>query len=172
MPKRIVPITRVNKFFSGEDFELEVSLGREYIEGDLNMTIVLFRVDRDLTETDSIYGETVTNGIRYLPPIEFKGIVNFKEPENKAYNPNGSSRYLQDGQISIVTHQAHLDELDIDIIYGDYIGYQVTETEMRYFSVVNDGKKNYNNSHTILGYKGAYRTILCAPVDASEFNAI
>lgn len=172
MTNKRIPINRANKFFSAEDFFLEINMGREYLEGDLNMTIILFRVDRDATETDSIYGETVKDGIRYYPPVEIKGSVNFQLPENKVYNSNGSLRYLQDGPIEIVAYQKQLEELDTDITYGDYIGYQVTETEMRYFTVTNDGKKNYNNSHMIMGYKGAFRTIKCAPVDASEFRGL
>ncbi len=54
---------------------------------------------------------------------------------------------------------------------GDYIGYPVSETEIRYFSVVNSGIKNYDNRHTIMGWKGAFRTVLCASVDESEFSA-
>lgn len=170
MTKKRVPINRANKFFSAEDFGVEINMGREYLEGDLNMTVILFRVNREASETDSIYGETIKGGIRYHPPVEIKGSVNFKLPENKVYNPNGSLRYLQDGPIELTVYQKQLEELDIDITYGDYIGYQVTETEMRYFTVTNDGKKNYNNLHTIMGYKGAFRSILCSPVDASEFN--
>jgi hypothetical protein len=30
---------------------------------------------------------------------------------------------------------------NVELNYGDYIGYPVTETEVRYFSVVNDGLK-------------------------------
>jgi len=172
MSKKIVPINRVNKFFSGEDFKLEQQLGREYLEGDLNMSIVLFRVDREATETDSIYGETVKDGISYFPPVEINGLVNFKAPENKAYNPDGSLRYQQDGQLEFIVYQKHLDELDVDISFGDYIGYQVTETQMRYFSVANDGKKNYDNLHTIMGYKGAFRRVLCSPIDKSEFSGL
>jgi hypothetical protein len=33
-----------------------------------------------------------------------------------------------------------LDELGIEISYGDYIGYYETETRVRYYSVVNDGR--------------------------------
>jgi hypothetical protein len=33
-----------------------------------------------------------------------------------------------------------LTELNVELNYGDYIGYPVTETEVRYFSV-NDGLK-------------------------------
>ena len=39
--KKITPITRSNKFFSGEDFDLEISMGREAIEGDGNFTLIL-----------------------------------------------------------------------------------------------------------------------------------
>ena len=70
--KPIIPITRINKFFSGEDFDLEISMGREAIEGDGNFTIILFRVDREMTEYDKIYGEASKNGIKYFPPIELK----------------------------------------------------------------------------------------------------
>lgn len=172
MSDKKMPINRANKFFSGGDFSLEISMGREYLEGDLNMVVILYRVDRDATETDSIYGETVKDGVRYFPPVEVNASVNFKAPENKSYNPDGSLRYLQDGQIEMIVYQKHLEELDVDITYGDYIGYPVTETEMRYFSVSNDGKKNYDNVNTIMGYKGAFRRILCAPIDKSEFRGI
>ena len=59
-----------------------------------------------------------------------------------------------------------------EISYGDYIGYPVTETEIRYFSVVNDGIKNYDNNHTVMGYKGAFRTVVCASIDANEFRGV
>jgi len=38
--------------------------------------------------------------------------------------------------------------------------------------VSNDGKKNFDNAHTIMGWKGAFRTVVCAPVDASEFRGV
>ena len=169
---KITPITRINKFFSAEDFELEISMGREAIEGDGNFTLILYRVDRNMTEFDKLYGEAAKDGIRFYPPVEIKVIPILAEPENKSYNGNGSARYLQDGQLTFGIYSAQLTELEIDINYGDYIGYPVTETEIRYFSVSNDGKKNFDNKHTIMGYKEAFRTILCASVDASEFRGV
>ena len=47
-----VPITRINKFFSGDDFDFNVSVGQEYLHGDLNMKLVLYRVDHESTDTD------------------------------------------------------------------------------------------------------------------------
>lgn len=169
--KGITPITRINKFFSEEDFNLEISMGREAIEGDGNFTVVLYRVDREMTEYDNVYGEASADGIRYFPPVELKVIPIMAEPENKAYNGNGSLRYLQDGQLTFGIYDAQLKELNVEISYGDYIAYPVTETDIRYFSVVNDGIKNYDNKHTIMGYKGAFRTIVCATIEDNEFNS-
>tara|TARA_R110001592_G_scaffold35515_2_gene120792 strand:+ start:609 stop:1130 length:522 start_codon:yes stop_codon:yes gene_type:complete len=173
MPKKNVPINRVNKFFSEEDFNLEVSFGREAIEGDGNFVVILYRVDRNRTESDDIYNEAVKDGIKFFPPVELRVIPIMNEPENKAYNSgSGSLRYLQDGQLTFGIYDAQLDELGVELNYGDYIGYQVSETDIRYFSVSNDGIKNYDNKHTIMGYKGAFRTVLCASVEEDEFRGL
>jgi len=169
---KITPITRINKFFSAEDFDLEISMGREAIEGDGNFTLILYRVDREMTESDNLYGEASKDGIRFFPPVELKVIPILAEPENKAYNSNGSMRFLADGQLTFGIYDAQLAEMDVELSFGDYVGYAVNESEMRYFSIVNDGRKNYDNKHTILGYKGAFRTVLCAPIDYNEFRGI
>lgn len=170
---RIIPINRNNKFFSSEDFNLEIDMGREAIEEDGNFTVILYRVDRNLTTKDSLYGESFVDGIRFLPPVELRVVPIIAEAENKAYNSgSGSLRYLEDGQLTFGIYEAQLTELNVELSFGDYIGYAVNETEVRYYSVVNDGKKNYDNRHTILGYKGAFRTVLCAPIDYNEFRGV
>lgn len=165
-----VPINRMNKFFSMSDFNLEIEFGREYIESDINMRVVLFQVDKSLSSTDDIYNEASNGEIRYKTPVELSVIALIDKPENKTYNNNGSLRYLQDGKLIFGIYDSQLTEIGCDINFGDYIGYQVTETEMRYFTVSNDGAKNYDNAHTIFGYKGAFRTVSCVPVDDNEFT--
>jgi hypothetical protein len=167
--KKIIPITRLNKFFSDADLELQVRLGREYIESYNNFTVILFRVDRSLTKPD-FYGEVASNEIRFLSPIELKVMPEIAAPENKSYNDNGSMRYLEDGNLTFLIYDSQLKERAIDINYGDYIGYPISETEIRYYTVVNDGKKNYDDEHTIMGYKGVFRTITCAIADKNEFD--
>lgn len=169
---KITPITRINKWFSAEDFKLEISMGREAIEGDGNFTLILYKVDRRLTESDNVYGEASKDGIKFLPPIELKVIPLLAEPENKSYDKNGTARYLQDGLLTFGIYDAQLIELKTTLDYGDYIGYPVTETDIRYYSVSNDGIKNFDNKHTIMGYKGAFKSVTCAPVDSSEFRGI
>ena len=170
---RKIPINRVNKFFSNEVFDLDISMGREAIEGDGNFTVILYRVDRENTASDDLYGEAPKDGVKFFPPVELKVIPTLDEAENKAYNNGaGSLRYLQDGNLTFGIYTSQLAELDAELSYGDYIGYPVSETEVRYFSVTNDGVKNYDNKHTIMGYKGAYRTVKCAPVDEQEFRGL
>ena len=169
---RKVPITRVNKFFSDEDFNLEVSFGREWLEGDINIKVILFRVDQGKSLTDDIYGEAAKNEIRFKAPVELTVNFQLDVPKNEAYNPDGSIRHLEHGNITFGVYESHLEELGVDINYGDYIGYAETEDKMTYFTVANNGIIYSDNSHTIVGYKGFYRTVTCVPVDPSEFNGI
>ena len=62
MSDKRIPITRVNKFFGDEDFRLHESLGMEYLSGNLNFTLVLFRVDRSKSNVDDVYGEATEEG--------------------------------------------------------------------------------------------------------------
>lgn len=169
---RRLPITRINKFFSNEDYELEIAMGREAIEGDGNFTVVLYRVDIENTQSHSLYGEAVKDGIRFFPPVELKVVPILATPENKTYNSNGSLKYTDDGNLTFGMYSAQLEELDTEISFGDYIGYPINDYEIRYYSVVSDGMKNFDNKHTIMGYKAAFRTIVCAPVDSTEFTGI
>ena len=170
--KTIIPITRNNKFFSVQDFDLQVRMGREAIEGQGNFTVILYRVDRNKTESDDVYGESSENGIRVFAPIELKVIPIIEKGENKSMNKNGTGRFLEDGTLTFSIYDNQLTELKTNISFGDYIGYAVDETTIRHYSVTDDGVKNYDNKHTIMGYKAAFRTVVCSPVDITEFNFI
>lgn len=167
-----IPVTRLNKFFSDEDFALEVDLSREFIEGDLNMTVILYRVDKTKTAVDDLYGESMIEEMRYLPPVELAGLVKIEPPQNRNYAPKTTLRYLEVGNLIFSVHQALLDELDVEITYGDFIAYPIDEKSLKFFTVVNDGKVFFDNQHTNKGFRGFYRTITCTPVNESEFKGI
>jgi hypothetical protein len=171
MSSRKIPITRLEKFFGSEDFALEQEMGREWLEGDMNLTLVLYRVDRQKTKTDDVYGETEDDGIKFLPPVEFRGYVTIEQPENQDY-ANSRMTQMEPGNLKVGVYQNALDELGIDISYGDYIGYYETEKRVRYYSVVNDGRVVSDNKHTYGGYKPFYRSITAAPVNDGEFRGI
>ena len=171
MSQNKVPITRLNKFFSEEDFNLEIEMGMEWQMGDMNFTVVLYRVDRQRTNNDDVYGEAMSDGVQFLAPIEVKGLVKIEAPANSDY---GSSRLsqLEPGNMTFSVYQSHLDQLAIEISLGDYLAYYETEDRVRYYSVVNDGRVTSDMKHTYGGYKKYYRTIIAAPVTNNEFNGL
>lgn len=168
---RKIPIKRINKFFSGRDYDLEIQMGREAMEGDGNFTIVLYRVDRETTQVDDLYGEASASEINFLPPVELYVIPIIEKAENKTYNPD-SMRYLEDGNLTFIIYEEHLNELNTDVTVGDYVAYPINESDVIYFNVTNAGEKNYDNAHTIMGYKGAYRIINCTIANEDEFSGI
>ena len=166
-----LPITRLSKFLSQDDFDLHVKMGVEYLHGDLNMRLVLYRVDRQKTDIDDVYGEVGLDEIKYYPPIEFNALVKIEEPKNSAYK-GGLIRYNEPGNLNISVYIRHLEELNIDIKYGDFIGYPESETRTRYYNVSNDGKVTSDNKHNMFGYKPYYRNITCAPIQDTTFRGV
>ena len=169
--QKLVPITRLGKFFGGEDFELEVQMGTEWLEGDMNFTVVLYRIDRYKTKTDDVYGEVLEDGIQFMAPIELKGYVQVLVPTNKFL---GTSRVeqLEPGNMKFSIYQKQLDDLGVEIFMGDYLGYYETESKVRYYTVSDDGKVVSDNKHTYGGYKSFYRTITATYVSDNEFRGL
>ena len=81
-------------------------------------------------------------------------------------------RYLEPGNLTFSVYISHLEELNVDIRYGDYVGYPESETRIRFYSVSNDGKVVSDNKHTHFGFKPAYRTITCVPAQENEFRGV
>ena len=171
IPRR-VPINRNNLFYSEEDFAFEREVGKNYIEQDMNQTVVLYQVDLDKTNPDALYGETQANQVVYKAPVEIHCVYEISEPELKSYDKTKNlGTYMKTGKLTIGVYQETLDELGVDIKKGDYIGVQVSQTHMEYFTVSNDGRNNYDNAHTLFGVEPLFRTIEGYQIDKSEFTA-
>jgi hypothetical protein len=166
-----VPITRIGKFFGAEDYNLDLSIGEEWLYGDMNFIVVLYRIDRMKTKTDDVYGEALKDGIKFLPPIELKGYVQIMAPENKQIAGNKINQ-VEPGNMRFSIYQKQLDELGIDINFGDYLGYYETEDRIRYYTVNNDGRVISDNKHNYAGYKPYYRTIMASAVIDNEFRGL
>jgi hypothetical protein len=171
MMQNLVPITRLGKFFGGEDYALDIDMGQEWLEGDMNFTVILYRIDRYKTKTDDVYGEVLEDGVQFLAPVELKGYVQVLAPTDKNY---GTSRIeLQEpGNMKFSIYQKQLDDLGVEIFQGDYIGYYETEDRVRYYVVSDDGYVRSDNKHTYGGYKPFYRSIVATYVSENEFKGI
>lgn len=167
-----VPIRRNTKFFSGEDFNLEIDFAKEYLEQDANQTIILYRVDYSKTKVNDIYKEAKKDAIRFYPPIELPVIYEIDNAELKSYdNKIQKGVYSQTGKLKFTILEKTLEEYNCDISRGDYIGIQIDSTHREYFSVIDDGRVNsMSNKFTMYGTKHFARQIECASIDKNEFN--
>ena len=170
--KRKNPIKRNNKFFGGEDYDLEMEFATEYMEQDANQTIVLYQVDYEKTKVNSVYNEAEKDKIRFKTPIELTVIYDLQDAETKAYKENMSKGvYVKPGKLTFSVLLKELEENDCDINRGDYIGIQITPEYMIYYTVADDGKMAMtSNKNTIYGKIPFYRTIQCNYIDPNEFN--
>ena len=166
-----VPINRNNLFYSDESFNYELEIGKNYVEQDMNQTLVLYSVDNSSTNINNIYGETKTNQVRFKPPVEFHCVYTIEPPELKAYDKtNNIGTYMKTGKLKFGVYKETLDELGIELKPGDYIGAQINEEHMEFFSLLSINK-GYDNEHSLFGVKNLYYECNCYPVDTTEFKA-
>jgi hypothetical protein len=137
----------------------------------MNFTVVLYRIDRQKTKTDDVYGEVLEDGIQFMAPVELKGLVQIMAPTNKLL---GSSKIKQDepGNMKFSIYQKTLDDMQVNIFMGDYLGYYETEDRVRYYTIIDDGIVKSDNKHTYGGYKPFYRTVTATWVSENEFRGL
>jgi hypothetical protein len=170
MAKKVVPIGRMNKFYGWEDFKMEVTMGREYLEGDIDFRVVLYRVDYEKTDTDDLYGEVEAHQIKYKTPVELSCSVSLTPKTAKTYNPNGTLLREEWGNLIFSVYEEHLSELGVEINKGDYISYPVREDYSKFFTVADNDLVNDDTKRLLGGKIGFYRKITCTPADDSEFG--
>jgi len=169
--QKLVPITRLGKFFGAEDYNLDIGMGEEWLLGDMNFTVILYRVDRYKTKKDDVYGEVVKDGIQFLAPVELQGLVQVMAPTSKNYG-NSRVELQEPGNMKFSLYQKTLDDLGVEIFQGDYLGYYETEDRVRYYVVSDDGYVRSDNRHTYACYKPFYRSITATNVSEDEFRGI
>lgn len=166
-----VPISRNNLFYDEASFQYEMNIGKNYLEQDVNQTVVLFEVDIEKSNLDAVYNESRKDAIVFKPPVELHCIYTIEGATLKGYEKNKNlGAYVQQGKLHFGLYQATLDELDAEIKIGDYVGIQVTPEQMIYWVVINDGRNNFDNAKSVFGYKNPWRKIECAYVDENEFK--
>lgn len=171
MAEKLVPITRLGKFFGAEDYSLDIGMGEEWLIGDMNFTVVLYRIDRRKTKTDDVYGEVLEDGIQFLAPVELKGLVKVNAPTTK-FIGTSKVELKEPGNMQFSIYQKTLEDMGVEIFLGDYIGYYESEDRVRYYVVNDDGYVKSDNKHTYGGYKPFYRTIIANYVSENEFRGI
>ena len=167
--KQHLPNKRISSFFNEDEYNLEIQMGREWLEGDLNTIVVLFRIDINKTQVDDLYGESKPHEKHYLPPVELKVRIDSMEESELETRDNITSRESQiKMSLSVFTQQ--LEEKNVDPKRGDYLGYNDGTKGMRYFEIINADNRNFSLNKTIMGYKPYWRRISCILIDSDVFD--
>lgn len=170
---RRIPINRNNMFYSEEDYLFEMEIGKNYLEEDVNQTLILYQVDLEKTNLDVLYSESKKNAVVYKPPVEIHVIYELEESSLDSYDKTKNlGTYIKSGKLKFGVYQSTLDELGAEINVGDYVGLVTSNDHIEYFTVTNNGRNNFDNAHTTFGYKSAYRSCEAAQVNENEFNGI
>lgn len=168
---RNVPIERNSLFFSKDAYDFDLNIGMDYLCEDTNQTVVVYQVDLEKTNLSNPYNESRERSVVTKPPVEIHCLYEIEEAQLKDYDKTKNmGTHIQTGRLTFHTYQKFLDEVGCEIRNGDYVGVQVSPKHMEYFTVVNDGRNNYDNKRSIYGYMNPWRTFICAPVDTNEFD--
>jgi hypothetical protein len=169
--QRVVPVKRNGLFYDREQFKFDMEIAREYIEGDMGQSVVLYQVDLTKTNQDDLYGETKSDSIVYFPPVEIPCVYEVEPPELRAYDKQKNlGTYQKMGKLKFGVMEQTLIDFGVDIKIGDFVGVQVSERMMVYFQVENDGRNNFDNQHLQFGTVPFYRSITASWVDGATFN--
>lgn len=172
---RKIPINRNNLFYSEDEYQFEMDIASDYLAHDLNQTIVLYEVDLNKSNLDSIYNETKKDALVFKTPVELHCTYNIEPGEIKGYDKTKNMGiYVKQGKITVNIFQKTLDEANADIKIGDYLAVNINgdAKSMLYFCVNDDGRNNFDNRKSVFGYKNPWRKIIAAAttLENTEFQ--
>lgn len=161
------PLNRNNKFFSENEYQYYLDMSREHLKT-IDTSFYFVKVIKEESQVDDLYGEAYDEEITYAEPVIIPAIVELEESENKAYvESKGAFRYEEYGNLKLHVLLEDLEIHNVDITYGDFVGYRVSETKVIWFEVANDAKKAFDNNKFFLGYRNFWKTITCAPTNTT-----
>lgn len=155
-------------FFSIDDVNLEIEMGRDYLNSEIPATILLFKIDRIKTKTNNLYGETrAKEKVTYSPvELQVKMVVE-ENPNNYLGNSNIPKHFS--GQLTFTIYEKELADKQVNILRGDFIGFKNAKGSLTYYEVNDADTNNVSNSKTIGGLGSFYRKIIANAVDRDVF---
>ena len=160
------PNKTINKFFGESTFNFFQDLAMEYVEGHLSQTVRLYQLDPEKSEIHEIYGTRSSRGKVFKPPVELYARVLLEEQSNESYTDGNKVRYNEIGNLKVHIMLKHLQEQNVEVNYGDYIGYTLDGKEV-IFEVSDNQSKDLANKFTMGGYAAVWKTLHCVPTDKS-----
>lgn len=159
---------RESNYFDLSDFKLEVEMGREYLETDIPATVLLYNIDYKKTKVHALYGESRASEKIALAPVEIRVKFNVEESKSEYIGDSMIAKQWA-GKLVFTVYTLELEEKQVDINRGDYIGLRDANNNLRFYEVYENDKVNSANEKTIAGIESYYRKIEAVPVDKDVF---
>jgi hypothetical protein len=159
---------RYGIFMTDTSFDLDVELGRHYLETDVLYKVKVHKIniiDSKKDDEDDPYGQVKPKDKKFFPPVEINAMVNVGNQEQKFFTEGGIARD-DTGTIRIGVYMKELEENDLVIDRGDYIEFNMSGERPRYYEVENPEKVIDSTNRTIAGFKPYWREITAIPVKA------
>lgn len=147
-------------FFNDAEETLFNNLGRELVEDLIVQHFTLYRIDQVKTESN-FYGESKAK--RYKTPVDVKARIQIEDTD--VYSEGGVRRMAK-GDMSAWVYLQHMEELDIEINVGDFIGYAG-----KFYEVYDPGYDKDSLDRKFAGDREYFREILAKSVSEDIFKS-
>jgi hypothetical protein len=87
-------LPRVFAYYGPEDLNLDLQFSRQFWEGDVRYSCVLYRLDATRTQVDDVYGETLAEAKVFFPPVEVTIVPNIQAVVNSYVVPGGLAKQV------------------------------------------------------------------------------
>jgi len=154
---------RYGAFMSDNSFDLEVMYGREYLKTDMPFVVKYYRIDIIKTKVDELYDESKPADKKFFPPVKLNVMLEIEDGETKFLSENGIPRN-DTGHLKFGVFQKELDEKKVEVSRGDYVSFNYSGENERFYEIDEADNINDTTSKTIAGYKPFYRLITATQV--------
>lgn len=163
----------IGLFFSDKERNFFTNVGREIVEGVLQESLLLYRIDLEKTQAD-FYGQSKKKV--WMPEIEIFGRINV-EVQDPTYSVKGAVEKKGMGNLTAHIYLDHLEDLGLitkqqntnvivnGIKMGHFIGYKG-----QFYKIIDDGYSQISNEFSWGGDRRFYITIKGVEVDEEIFQ--
>lgn len=155
-----MPYSGLSIFFKDAEESLFNRMGRELVEGLIVQHFTLYRIDPVETESN-FYGESKNK--RYKTPVDVKARIQIQDTD--VYSEGGVRRMAK-GDMSAWVYLQHMEELDIEINVGDFIGYAG-----KFYEIYDPGYDKDSLDRKFAADREYYREILAKSVSENIFKS-
>jgi hypothetical protein len=156
---------RYGLFMSENSFNLDIEYGRNFLKTDNVQKVTIYRMNIIKTKTHDLYGQAKAKDKVFFTPVTISAFVKVESNEQSYYGGNSGGIVREDtGKIIINVYLKELEEKNIEINRGDYIGYNLSGERERYYEVESAENVVDTTDRTIGGFKSYEKRIVGVPV--------